>query len=193
MLINIILKRIILSWYHNRFLANDDNEYGDYLGWIGTMGCYAQCNMRIGQAGFVSTLHTFALFVSLARTHWSRVYFLENSLPFQTLCLTELSIWLMIYAKNLGVNPSYHYVELHSFNMQYCSISNLPLPLLTLQFGLDVSFRIFHQLQFPEFTQESNVTATAQFSITHKVKSTKLASEMTRWINVVALTRLLFS
>ena len=86
----------------------------------------------------------------------------------------------MIDAENLGVNPSYHYVDLHSFNMQYCSISNLPLPLLTLQFGLDVSFRIFHQLQFPEFTQESNVTATAQFSITHKVKSTKLASEMTR-------------
>ena len=88
----------------------------------------------------------------------------------------------MIDAENLGVNPSYHYVDLHSFNLQYCSISNLPLPLLTLtlQFGLDVSFRIFHQLQFPEFTQESNVTATAQFSITHKVKSTKLASEMTR-------------
>ena len=193
MLINIILERIILSWYHNRFLANDDNEYGDYRGWIGTMGCYAQCNMRIGQAGFVSTLHTFALFVSLARTHWSRLNFSKNSLPFPTLCLTEPNIWLMIDAENLGVNPSYHYVELHSFNLQYCSISNLPLPLLTLQFGLDVSFRIFHQLQFPEFTQESNVTATAQFSITHKVKSTKLASEMTRWISVVALTRLLFS
>ena len=50
----------------------------------------------------------------------------------------------------------------------------------TLQFGLDVSFRIFHQLQFPEFTQESNVTASVQFSITHKMKSTKLPSEMAR-------------
>ena len=62
----------MLSWYHNRFNANDDNEYGDYRGWIGTMGCYAQCNMRIGQAGLISTLHTFALFVSLAHTHSSR-------------------------------------------------------------------------------------------------------------------------
>ena len=121
------------------------------------------------------------------------VKFFEKFLAFSNFMPHRTTIWLMIDAENLGVNPSYHYVELHSFNLQYCSISNLPLPLITLQFGLDVSFRIFHQLQFPEFTQESNVTATAQFSITHKVKSTKLASEMTRWINVVALTRLLFS
>ena len=55
------------------------------------MGCFAQCNVRIGQAGSISTLHIFALFICLPGSLIAHGYILQKVFAAPSLFLGALA------------------------------------------------------------------------------------------------------